>query len=345
MAQDLNAQSFVTATTPSQESADHITVILSDEDGLAPFTLEEGEGLRIYKRFPGGSTVLIASGDVPTGATPDRTWRVTGYLQIVQSPPVSKVANIALVSPSDVSPSDVLSIQGSDFSPTLLDNVVELDGEPCTVLSASPFELTAEVPPTVTAGDDLEVTVVVDGTPATADDPDAVLVNVLGPTISGFSPSSGRVSAQVTITGSEFSTVLGDNVVTFTGSVLDALVVSASKEELVVEVPRDADASGQIDVVVGENGAATDGDFTRTNHTVSSLTVSSGPVGTAVTINGTGFSDHIADHVVRFNGTLATVTSATSTALQTTVPVGATTGAVTVAIGAVSVGGGTFTVV
>ncbi|HEX3174788.1 MAG TPA: DUF6531 domain-containing protein, partial [Solirubrobacterales bacterium] len=55
-----------------------------------------------------------------------------------------------------------------------------------------------------------------------------------------------------------------------------------------------------------------------------------GDVGATVMIEGTGFSAIPASNTVKFNGTAATVSAATSTSLTTKVPVGATTGSVTV---------------
>jgi len=57
---------------------------------------------------------------------------------------------------------------------------------------------------------------------------------------------------------------------------------------------------------------------------VSSVTPSSGPVGTTVTITGTNFNSSVASNVVYFGGVKATITSATTTKLVVTVPVGAT---------------------
>ena len=56
------------------------------------------------------------------------------------------------------------------------------------------------------------------------------------------------------------------------------------------------------------------------------FTPNSGPVGTTVTIYGTGFSTVLSENSVSFNSVSATVTSATATQLVTTVPSGATTG-------------------
>ncbi len=63
---------------------------------------------------------------------------------------------------------------------------------------------------------------------------------------------------------------------------------------------------------------------------ISGFTPSSGPVGTSVTIAGTGFSATPAENSVTFNGTAATITSSTPTSIDVTVPTGATTGPVAV---------------
>ncbi len=60
------------------------------------------------------------------------------------------------------------------------------------------------------------------------------------------------------------------------------------------------------------------------------FTPTSGIVGSTVTINGTGFSATKANDTVKFNGTSATNTSATTTQIITTVPTSATSGTITV---------------
>jgi len=76
-----------------------------------------------------------------------------------------------------------------------------------------------------------------------------------------------------------------------------------------------------------------------------SFTPKSGPVGASVTINGTAFSTTVSQNTVSFNGTAATVTSATPTQIVAAVPTGATTGAITVTAPAGSAtSSGSFTV-
>jgi len=60
------------------------------------------------------------------------------------------------------------------------------------------------------------------------------------------------------------------------------------------------------------------------------FTPKQGPVGTTVTIVGVGFSATQGQNAVRFNGTQATVSAASTTQLTVTVPAGATTGTISV---------------
>lgn len=79
--------------------------------------------------------------------------------------------------------------------------------------------------------------------------------------------------------------------------------------------------------------------------TVTGMSPSSGTVGTTVTINGTNFSGTLANNTVRFNGSQAIVSGATTTSLTVTVPSGAATGTVSVATaGGTATSAGSFTV-
>jgi len=78
-------------------------------------------------------------------------------------------------------------------------------------------------------------------------------------------------------------------------------------------------------------------------HAIDSVFPFNGPAGTTVTINGTGFSVVISENIVTFNEKLAVVTSATTTSLETTLPVMAGTGTVDVTIQGQRVTGPVFT--
>lgn len=66
--------------------------------------------------------------------------------------------------------------------------------------------------------------------------------------------------------------------------------------------------------------------------TIISFTPTSGLVGATVTITGTNFSSIAANNSVTFNGTSALVTASTSTTITTAVPLGATTGPISVTV-------------
>jgi len=73
--------------------------------------------------------------------------------------------------------------------------------------------------------------------------------------------------------------------------------------------------------------------ISRQSSTVVSIiefTPKSGPIGTPVTISGTGFSAVASENTVTFNGVAATVASATATQIVATVPAGATSGPIAV---------------
>ena len=75
------------------------------------------------------------------------------------------------------------------------------------------------------------------------------------------------------------------------------------------------------------------------------FTPASGPVGTSVTLYGTGFSATPASNTVKFNGTITPVLTASTTVLTVTVPAGATTGTISVTKGGVTAtSAATFTV-
>ncbi len=60
------------------------------------------------------------------------------------------------------------------------------------------------------------------------------------------------------------------------------------------------------------------------------FTPNKAPIGATVTIYGSAFSTTPGDNIVKFNGTTAVVTASSATQISTTVPVGATTGLITV---------------
>src|SRR4029077_20046125 len=77
---------------------------------------------------------------------------------------------------------------------------------------------------------------------------------------------------------------------------------------------------------------------------LTSLTPSSGVVGTSVTIAGANFGATQGTSTVTFNGTVTTPTNWSATSIVAPVPTGATTGNVVVTVGGLASNGVSFTV-
>ena len=187
------------------------------------------------------------------------------------------------------------------------------------------------------------------------------------PTISSISPNPGGIGESVTIGGANFGS---SGSVTFSGvtasttswgatAVIATVPVGATTGNVVVTVGGQSsngfpftlnngpvsyvyDDLGRLAAVIDVNGNAAEysydavgnilsiSRFTSTQVSIIDFSPESGPVGTAVTINGTGFSTTASQDTVKFNGVTAVVSSATNNQLQVTVPATATTGPISV---------------
>lgn len=137
-----------------------------------------------------------------------------------------------------------------------------------------------------------------------------------------FTPNSGPVGTTVTIWGTGFSTTPGNNTVTFNGT--GATVSAATANRLTVTVPTGA-TTGAIAVAVGGGNTTSASNFSVTGAaagapTISGFSPASGTSGTAVAISGTNFETTPSLNDVNLNTTFASVSSATSTSISTTVP-------------------------
>src|SRR4029077_2960319 len=146
-------------------------------------------------------------------------------------------------------------------------------------------------------------------------------------TISSLSPTSGAIGASVTIAGSNFGATRGTSTVRFNGTA--ATPTSWSASSIVVPVPTVA-TTGPVSVTVNNVASNTLG-FTVTSTqgpNITSLSPTSGSIGTSVTITGSNFGATRGTNTVRFNGTAATPTSWSASSIVVPVPTGATTGPV-----------------
>ena len=160
------------------------------------------------------------------------------------------------------------------------------------------------------------------------------------PTLSGLSPAGGPVGTLVTLTGTGFT---GATKVAFNGTA--AQFTAASATQITATVPTGA-ASGPVSVTTPGGTAVSTSDFTVTavpaSPTLSGFSPAGGPVGTLVTLTGTGFTGATK---VAFNGTAAQFTAASATQITATVPTGAASGPVSVTTpGGTAVSTASFTV-
>jgi hypothetical protein len=111
-----------------------------------------------------------------------------------------------------------------------------------------------------------------------------------------------------------------------------------------IKAPVPASATTGNVVVTVDTHASNGVTFTVIPHITSPLSPASGPVGTSVTISGTGFGATKGTSTVTFNAKTATPTSWSDTEIKAPVPSGATTGPVVVTVGGNKSNGVTFTV-
>jgi hypothetical protein len=138
------------------------------------------------------------------------------------------------------------------------------------------------------------------------------------PTITSFTPLQGTEGTVLTITGTSFSgttgvTVGGVNVISFT-------VVSSISIRAIVG----PGASGNVAVTKPGGSSSLPGFTWYPPPVIASFNPASGPVGTTVTITGTGFNPTASNNTVYFGSVKATVISGNATSLTVTVPEGAT---------------------
>ena len=129
-------------------------------------------------------------------------------------------------------------------------------------------------------------------------------------------PTSGKVGTKVTILGNHLT---GTTSVTFNG--IPATLLKVTNSSITTMVPAGA-LTGSVKVTIGANTLTSAQTF-RVTPAITSFSPPSGPVGTPVTITGTGLTQ---TSKVTFNNTVATFTVNSDTQVTATVPTGATTG-------------------
>lgn len=248
---------------------------------------------------------------------------------------VTAVPTINSLTPSSGSVGQTVTIAGSNFGASQNNSTVAFNGTSATPASWTATSITVAVPAGSTTG---SVVVTVNGQASVG----VGFTVISPPSITSLTPSSGHVGQAVTIAGANFGSTQGTSIVQFGGTT--ASVTGWSGGTITAVVPTTA-TTGPVTVTV--NGATSNGaTFTVVPApTIGALTPALGAIGQTVAVSGANFGGTQGTSTVRFNGTVAAVSNWSDSAINVTLPAGATTGAVTVTVAGMVSNGVTFTVV
>ncbi len=251
-------------------------------------------------------------------------------------PPASAPV-ITSVSPTSGGIGAQVTVTGQLFGATQGSSNVYFNGAGATsITSWSNTQIVASVPSTASTG---PVTVIVGGIGSNRD----FTFTFYNPVISNLQPSASPVGGTVTINGSGFGSYQGSSTVQF--NAVAATVKSWSNTGISVTVPSNA-TSGSVTVTVGgivSNSAS----FTLIEAiSISSISPSTGLIGTSVAISGAGFGPSQSNSVLGFfyQGASPTITSWSDTSIVAVVPTGTSTGPVSISVAGNSASGPVFTV-
>ncbi|WP_212006026.1 IPT/TIG domain-containing protein [Chitinophaga sp. HK235] len=272
-------------------------------------------------------TLLIAA--VPVGAG-SGTIKITVDNKEVTGPSFL-FQDISKIKPLKGGKGTQVTITGEGFNAVAGNNSVAFNGKPATVISATATQLVVATPDDVATG---PLSVTINGQKTVG----SVFTVIPPPFLATVAPLSSPAGKDITIIGSNFSSLMDENVVTFNG--VAGTIKSAAEKQLVITIPAGA-GSGNIKIWV--NGQETAGPlFKEQNLGVISLSPDNGLAGTTVTVSGIGFSINATDNIVTFNGVAANVVSATDTELKVIAPASLSTGTLDVKVSGLQATGPLF---
>lgn len=252
---------------------------------------------------------------------------------ITSTPPA-----ITNLSPNSGPVGTSVTITGTNFGSFQGPNQVSFNGANAPVTSWSNAQIVVPVPNIATGNANVVVTV-----GGVASNGVSFSITPVPPTITSLSPNSGPVGTSVMIAGTNFGSYQGPSWVGFNGST--APVTSWSNTQIVVRVPNIA--TGNVNVRVTVGGIASNAisfNIVPTPPTITSLSPTSGPTGTSVTVTGTNFGAPQGSSTVSFNGSTVVPSSWSSTQIVFSIPAGATTGNVVVTVNGLPSNAISFTV-
>src|SRR5579864_5518137 len=227
-----------------------------------------------------------------------------------------------------------VTLSGTNFGSPQGTSTVTFNGTAGTPTSWSTTSIAVPVPSGASTGN---IIVTVGGVPS---NPASFIVT---PHISGVSPTATGAGMPVTISGTNFGSSQGTSAVTFSNGQSTATPTSWSDTSITTPVPFGA-ITDQINVQVGGYWSNSINFTVLPTPTVTSMSPSSGPIGTWVTITGSNLGSSQGSSTITFNGvTATTITSWTSTSIVVAVPAGTTTGNIVITVNGVPSAGSLFT--
>ena len=174
----------------------------------------------------------LVQANVPAlGIVENYTYDASGNLLSMTSEPSTTLA-ISDLSTPEGAPGSTITIVGSGFSTNPSSDVVTINGVAATVVSATASELVIDVPAGATSG---PIMVQTGSGTVTSPTNFSVIAASGAPVISSFLPADAPTGATVTLTGTGFQTVLGDNQVQVNQTA--ATVVAATPTSLTFVIP------------------------------------------------------------------------------------------------------------
>ncbi|MEP1096196.1 MAG: IPT/TIG domain-containing protein [Cyclobacteriaceae bacterium] len=320
----------ITGISPSAGIAGDEVIITGSNFGKTPTenTVQFNGVTAEIKSAAKNTLTAIVPADATTGKiiiTVDDLAVVSSFDFIITQ---SEAPTVDSFEPQKGRPGDVVLITGENYSETLEENKVMFNDVAAIITEVTKTSITVSVPDEATTG---KLMVEVNGLSG-ASSSDFTVLSLLS--ITSIDPLAGTVGAEVTITGTNFSSTLTENEVMFNGAV--AKIVSATEETIIVVAPLAA-TNGKVSVSVNGSTVVSSSDFEVLVPAINSFTPSIAAAGDELTILGENFSPDLQSNIVSVNGVEAIVNSATTNQLTATIPEGSGVGKVSVSIGEQSI--------
>lgn len=205
-----------------------------------------------------------------------------------------------------------ISLNGVGYSGTGSDNTVKFGSTAVALGTTTPTTIQLNTPDLI--GGTYPVTVTRLGVVSNFQN-----FNVI-PAINSLSATSGLIGSSLTLTGTGFHPTAGSNSVSFGGINVTPSAATPDGHSLTLTVPANAFGTRSLTATVG--GQTSAGSNYEVKPLITSISASSGVIGSSLTLNGTGFDPTSSGDTVSFGGVNATITSASNTQLVVDVPPG-----------------------